>query len=52
MYLSRFTIQIGLFKYERLKDGECADKNTGSSHLKSNPKRNKFYLVDYSISQF
>ena len=52
MYDNRFTIQIDLFKCERFKDGGCADKNTGSSHLKFNPKQNKFYLVDYSISQF
>ena len=31
---NRFTIQIDLFKYKRFKDGGCAYKNTGSSHLK------------------
>ena len=30
---NRFKIQIDLFKYERFKDGGCAYKNTGSSHL-------------------
>ena len=32
--LNRFTIQIDLCKYKRFKDGGCAHKNTGSSHLK------------------
>ena len=45
MYHNRFAIQIDLIKSERFKGGGCADKNTGSSHLKSNPKQNKFYLV-------
>ena len=31
---NRFTVQIDLFKYKRFKDGGCAYKNTGSSHLK------------------
>ena len=31
---NRFTIQIDFFKYKRFKDGGCAYKNTGSSHLK------------------
>jgi len=30
---NRFTIQIDLFKYQRFKDGGCAYKNTGLSHL-------------------
>ena len=34
MCYNRFTIQIDLFKYKRIKDGGCAYKNTGSSHLK------------------
>ena len=29
----RFTIQINLFKYKRYKDGGCAYKNPGLSHL-------------------
>ena len=33
MYHNRFTIQIDLLKYKRFKDGGCAYKNTGSSHL-------------------
>ena len=41
MFHDRFTIKIDLFKYKRFKDGGCAYKNTGSSHLNKGPRSAK-----------